>query len=39
LDALSLTLEYRSIDELGDSLDALSAAIAALAMYPKRNTG
>ncbi len=35
LDALYLTLEYRTFDELGDSLAKLQGAAAALAMYPE----
>lgn len=35
LDALYLTLDYRTFDELGDSLDRLRAAAASLAMYPE----
>jgi tetratricopeptide (TPR) repeat protein len=35
LDALYLTLDYRTFDDLGDSLDALQKAAAALAMYPE----
>mgnify|MGYP001263531507 CR=1 FL=1 len=35
LDALYLTLDYRTFDELGDSLARLRAAAAALAMYPE----
>ncbi len=35
LDALYLTLDYRTFDELGDSLAALQKAAAALAMYPE----
>ena len=35
LDALDLTLDYRSFEELNDSLDKLAEAIGALAMYPE----
>lgn len=35
LDALYLTLDYRTFDELGDSLADLQKAAAALAMYPE----
>lgn len=35
LDAISRTLDYRSFEELDDSLDKLSATIASLSTYPE----